>query len=213
LNHLLRSIGAQRFCSPSRGRFVEMWPTVPGIDRMDEARSGAPIRVRRADYRARAIEMIWHWNRAITAGAALCIAVVAPGNAQQRPDSIAAFYQAWSAATASEGPAGYARFFAPAARLIPPGAAPVVGRDSIRGWVERSQREATTHTEVDTIVQDDITIAGSYALVVTIMRGQRIPKDGGAPVPFETRYVDVLERTPTGWQFTYRTWSDSPRTP
>lgn len=136
----------------------------------------------------------------------------APPAAQQTPrDTILGFYRTWAAATAAEGAAGYARFFTPNARLAPPGAPAVVGRDSIRAWMERTQREAPT-TQPESITQDEITIAGHYALVITLMRGRRVPKDGSAAVPFDARYVDVLERAPGGWLFASRTWTDSVRT-
>jgi ketosteroid isomerase-like protein len=42
------------------------------------------------------------------------------------------------------------------------------------------------------------------------LRGQRMPKAGGDPVPFETKYMDVLRRTDTGrWEVVYRVWSDN----
>ena len=43
----------------------------------------------------------------------------------------------------------------------------------------------------------------------TILRGQRVPKGGGPGTPFETKYVDLLHRTPDGgWEVVYRMWSE-----
>ena len=41
------------------------------------------------------------------------------------------------------------------------------------------------------------------------LRGQRMPKAGGEAVPFETKYIDLLHRTSTGWEVAFRMWSDN----
>ena len=134
-------------------------------------------------------------------------------------DSINAFYRAWSEASMTRGAEGYASYFAADATLLPPNASPVHGRDSIRAWMGRARREMTYRLVPTGIAVDAVHINGDLAIYLTTLKGQRIPLAGGNPVPFETKYFDVLERTPAGssggWQFRYRMWSDNfpPRPP
>jgi ketosteroid isomerase-like protein len=53
-------------------------------------------------------------------------------------------------------------------------------------------------------------LTATWVLYRSTLRGQRIPKSGGDPVAFETKYVDVLKRNETGrWEVAYRMWSDN----
>jgi ketosteroid isomerase-like protein len=150
-------------------------------------------------------------TRTIAITATFVITAFARSSAQTTPrDTIAAFYRTWSAATVAEGPAGYARHFAQSGTVFPPNERPVVGRDSIREWQDRTRRNATHDTRPESIRQDEITISGDLATVVTVLRGQRIPKAGGDPTPFEARYLDVLQRSASGWEFRYRMWTSGP---
>lgn len=52
------------------------------------------------------------------------------------------------------------------------------------------------------------TTAADWVVYRSTLRGQRVPK-GGGPTPFETKYVDLLHRTATGWEVAFRMWSDN----
>jgi uncharacterized protein (TIGR02246 family) len=125
--------------------------------------------------------------------------------------SVEAFYREWMGAAAQKGPAAYASYYAPEGQLLPPNEPPVVGRAAIEAWLQRAQREATYTTKPEGIAVDEIRfLDGGWAIYRSTLKGQRIPKAGGAPQPFETKYFDVLQRSPEGrWQVAYRMWSDN----
>ena len=146
--------------------------------------------------------------RTLVAGI-LASALVSTASAAQQTitDSIAAFHKGLSEATTGEG---FARLFAPTARLTPAGAPAVIGRDSIRAWFERT-RDVTR--QIGTWVQEETTVAGHFAVIITTFRGTRAPSGGGTQVPVEARYVDILERTPAGWVVASRTWTETSSPP
>lgn len=116
----------------------------------------------------------------------------------------------------SEGAAGYARFFARDAVLLPPDHAPVVGRDSIQAWQENERRTAAFNVVPTEITQDGIRVEGALAIVRTTLKGTRTPKTGGAAESFQNKIFDVLRRNPSvqeGWEFLYRMWSSDLRRP
>jgi ketosteroid isomerase-like protein len=125
-------------------------------------------------------------------------------------DAVKAFYRDWSQATVARGAEGYASYFAEDAVLLPPNAAPVAGRPAIREWQERQQQEATHRTLPEAISQDDFQVAGDLVLYRGTLKGRRVPKAGGEPEPFESKYFDVLRRKPDGgYEFTRRMWSSN----
>lgn len=139
-------------------------------------------------------------------------AQAAPASRMSVRDSINAFYRAWSEASVARGAEGYASFFAVDATLLPPNASPVHGRDAIRAWMERTRREMTSRVVPSRLTVDTVHVYGDLAIYLSTLRGQRVPLAGGNPVPFETKYFDVLQRTPSsgvGWQFRYRMWNDN----
>jgi ketosteroid isomerase-like protein len=125
-------------------------------------------------------------------------------------DAVKAFYRDWSAAAQARGPEGYASFFAEDAVLLPPDAAPVSGRAAIREWQERQQQEAAHRTVPEAISEDELTQSGDVVLYRSTLKGQRVPKAGGAPEPLENKYFDVLRRKPGGgYEFVRRMWSSN----
>ena len=154
--------------------------------------------------------MITHPLRALVAGIAASALISTASAAQQTAtDSITAFHKGLSEATTGEG---FARLFAPTARVMPPGAPAVVGRDSIRAWFERT-RDATR--QIGTWFPEETTVAGHFAVVITTFRGTRAPGGGagGMQVPVEARYIDILERTPAGWVVASRSWTETSSPP
>jgi len=125
-------------------------------------------------------------------------------------DAVKAFYRDWSQATMARGAEGYASYFAEDAVLLPPNAAPVSGRAAIRDWQARSQKEATHHTLPESISEDELQVSGGFVLYRSTLKGQRTPKAGGRPEPFESKYFDVLRRKADGgYEFIRRMWSSN----
>ena len=127
-------------------------------------------------------------------------------------DAVKAFYRDWSQAAATRGAEGYASFFAEDAVLLPPNAQPVSGRTAIREWQERSEKEASYRTVPSAIDEDELQMSGGFVIYRSTLKGQRVPKTGADPQPFETKYFDVLRRKPDGgFEFVRRMWSSNLR--
>jgi uncharacterized protein (TIGR02246 family) len=123
--------------------------------------------------------------------------------------SVTRFYREWSADTAKNGAEGYAAHFAADATLLPPDGPPVAGRDRIKAWMA-SQADLPYRTQPEAVNQDEIRIMGDIAIVRTTLRGKRVSKVDGKETPFETKYLDVLRRTPAGgWEFLTRMWNSN----
>jgi ketosteroid isomerase-like protein len=95
--------------------------------------------------------------------------------------------------------------------ILPPNAQPVQGREAIAEWQRRTRAEASYTVQPEGIRVDEIRfLAPDWVVHRGTLWGQRVPKAGGQPVPFETKYFDVLQRSDGGeWKVVYRMWSDS----
>lgn len=148
----------------------------------------------------------------IVFAAATCIVATANLSAQTSADSasVTAFYGRWFG-SAAQGMSTYASFYATDGYLLPPGAAPVTGRDAIAAWMDQARAAAPYTTRPQGISVDEMRfLSPSLVVYRSTLRGQRVPKAGGDPVPFETKYFDVLRRTSSGdWEVLYRMWSDN----
>jgi uncharacterized protein (TIGR02246 family) len=107
--------------------------------------------------------------------------------------------------------ATYASFYAPDGSMLPPGAAPLTGRSAIAAWMEQARTAAPYSTQPQGITVDEMRfLSPTIVAYRSTLRGQRVPKAGGAPFSFETKYFDLLRRTSTGdWEVLYRMWSDN----
>jgi uncharacterized protein (TIGR02246 family) len=150
-----------------------------------------------------------------TAVVALCLltgllAPQASGTPQDDRAAIEAFYGTWMGAIA-KGPTAYASYYASDGQILPPNAAPVTGRDAIADWLAHSQSESQYVTKPEGVNVDEIRFLGpAWVVHRSTLRGQRLPKAGGDPVPFETKYFDLLHRHESGrWEVVYRMWSDN----
>jgi uncharacterized protein (TIGR02246 family) len=125
--------------------------------------------------------------------------------------AIEQFYQAWMGQAAQAGPVAYASFYASDGQLLPPNERPVTGRQAIADWMRRAQSESPYLVKPEAVGVDEIRfLEPAWVVHLGTLRGQRIPRAGGAPTPFETKYFDLLHRTADGgWQVAYRMWSDN----
>ena len=124
--------------------------------------------------------------------------------------SVQGFYREWFG-SAPQGFTAYAGFYAVDGMLLPPNAAPVRGRTAIAEWMTRTQAALTYNVRPEGIAVDEMRFLSSTLVAFrSTLRGQRVPKAGGDPAPFETKYFDVLQRSDNGrWQVAYRMWSDN----
>lgn len=148
------------------------------------------------------------WTPCIVAGVAFCSPLAAQTSADSA--SVTAFYREWFGA-AAQSPEAYAGFYAADGMVLPPGMPPARGRDAIANWLRIAQTAATYTTRPEGIDVDEIRfLDSSWVLHRSTLRGQRVPRTGGDPIPFETKYVDLLHRSDSGrWEVAYRIWSDN----
>lgn len=135
-------------------------------------------------------------------------------NAQAaKPDAdtaaITALYGEWSKATAQRGAEGYVAFWAAdGAAVLPPDGPAAEGREAIRQWITKVLETSTV--KVTKFEPRKMIVSGNLATNRFVMAGERIPKNGGPPVKFHAKYLDVLQKQPDGkWVFLYRMWSDN----
>lgn len=135
-----------------------------------------------------------------------------PVAAQTSADSasVAAFYGRWFGSV-PQGFTKYASFYATDGAIYPPNAPPVRGRQAIAEWLESARASQPYSVEPQGITVDEIKfLSPSWVIHRSTLRGRRMPKSGGEPTPFETKYLDLLHRLEGGdWQVAFRMWSDN----
>jgi ketosteroid isomerase-like protein len=124
--------------------------------------------------------------------------------------SVTAFYGEWFGSV-PRGPEDYASFYARDGMVLPPGQPPAIGRTAIAEWLRQAQTSSPYTVRPEGITVDEMRFLGrDWVVHLGTLRGQRIPKAGGEPTPFETKYFDLLHRTEGGrWEVVYRMWSDN----
>lgn len=124
--------------------------------------------------------------------------------------SVTAFYREWFGSMRQSADA-YAGFYAADGLVLPPGKPPAIGRAAIAAWLTESQASAPYTVRPEGITVDEMRFLTPDLVVYrSTLRGQRIPKAGGDPTAFETKYVDLLRRTDAGrWEVLQRMWSDN----
>jgi ketosteroid isomerase-like protein len=124
--------------------------------------------------------------------------------------SINAFYREWFGSM-RQGPETYASFYAADGMVLPPNLPPAVGRTAIAEWLRNAQANVPYTTRPEGITVDEMRfLTTDWVQYRSTLRGQRIPKAGGDPVGFETKYVDLLHRKSDGkWEVVSRMWSDN----
>lgn len=124
--------------------------------------------------------------------------------------SVTKFYGEWFGAV-RQGPEAYASYYASDGVVLPPNASAAVGRAAIAEWLRLAQASAPYTVRPEGITVNELRfLSPTWVVYRSTLRGQRVPKAGGDPVPFETKYVDLLQRTDSGrWEVAYRMWSDN----
>lgn len=95
--------------------------------------------------------------------------------------------------------------------VLPPNGQAATGRAAIAEWLRQAQATSPYTVRPSGIVVDEMRfLSPDWVVDRSTLKGQRVPKSGGDPVPFETKYLDLLRRTPAGgWEVVYRMWSDN----
>jgi ketosteroid isomerase-like protein len=113
--------------------------------------------------------------------------------------------------SAAQGFTAYAGYYAQDGYILPPGSPPAVGRTAIAAWFEQASTTSPYAVRPQGISVDEMRfLSPDWVIQRSTLRGQRVPKAGGEPIAFETKYVDLLHRTgPNDWEVAFRMWSDN----
>ena len=111
-----------------------------------------------------------------------------------------------SAGTLDEILEAYVATVADDAVWMPPNSPAVAGKDAIRAWArDFFSRYAL---DVDSLPVEALEVGDRLAVRRYRSVGRYIPSDGGEPVPYDQKYVDVLRRGSTGsWEIALHMWS------
>jgi uncharacterized protein (TIGR02246 family) len=122
--------------------------------------------------------------------------------------AINALYREWSQAIGRRGAEGYASYFVADGAVLPPNEPAAEGRQAIQNWIQKSlDKFAVKDPRLNF---GELRVANGWATRRFTMTGERVPKGGGAPVKFNNKYLDVLQKQPDGtWRFVYRSYSSN----
>lgn len=140
----------------------------------------------------------------------LAISPIATAQTSADSASVTAFYREWFG-SARQGPESYASFYAADGMVLPPNAPAAIGRAAVADWLRQSQTTSPYSVRPEGITVNEMRfLSAEWVLYRSTLRGQRILKAGGDPLPFETKYVDLLHRSGSHrWEVVYRMWSDN----
>ena len=111
-------------------------------------------------------------------------------------DTIDRLYQRLVRCAESGDYDGYANLFDPRAALVLPKCAPIEGQGGVRAWAREFLSTWDVRSDVFQIL--DRREGDTVAFVRFHGAGRYLPKRGGAAVPFDHNYLDVLVREPVG---------------
>ena len=106
----------------------------------------------------------------------------------------------------------YVAIVAENAVWMPPNAPKVQGREAIQSWAEEFFGRYTIVVKSPTL--EKLHLDGDLAVRRYSSVGEYIPKNGGDAVPYDQKYIDVLERDSSGsWRITHHMWSSNKAAP
>ena len=89
---------------------------------------------------------------------------------------------------------------------MPPSSPAVVGKEAIKSWARDFFGKYAL--DVDSLPVEALEVGDKFAVRRFRSVGRYIPSDGGEPVPYDQKYVDVLRRGSNGsWEITLHMWS------
>lgn len=114
--------------------------------------------------------------------------------------AVSALYQQL-VATGQRGDAdAYAALFLENGAIATPNEPAAAGQAALREWARRFFEH--WKVEIDTFAMQEQRIGGTVGYSRYRVTGRYVPKAGGAPVPFDQKYVDTFAKDSTGsWKF------------
>ena len=121
--------------------------------------------------------------------------------------AIKRMYEARASGIQEHGALGYAEAFAEDGMLMPPNAAAVVGRDSIRRWAEDF---FSSYSIRFMITSEEIQVSGDLAVRRFTASGTYTSSRDGEITEFDQKYLDILRRQADGtWRISHHAWSSN----
>lgn len=115
---------------------------------------------------------------------------------------------AWEEYDRTRDVAAIADYFAEDVVLMPPGESPVVGKESVKEWLDHPEEGGDQDEELPQWIED-IYVSGDLAVVYAAKEGTTMPDDGGEPVEVSYKGLDVYRRDADGvWKQLISIWND-----
>ncbi len=153
----------------------------------------------------------------LLASAALSLAALVGCNGAKAPSTAttadveratAAFHEALRTNDAET----FLSFVADDVVMMPPGEAPVRGKDGLRAWYAAFLSQYRTSSL--TLGDREVTVGEGFAVEIGSFEWGLIPAAGGTPVLDRGHYMQVWKRQPDGqWRFQREIWNSSASTP
>ena len=122
--------------------------------------------------------------------------------------AVEAAYQNWIKAAVTGDADEYAEFFCEEGVLMPPNAPPMHGRKAIREWA--AQFFSSYKLNVSTYSMEQQIIFDAVAVSRYVASGTYLPVSGGAGIPFDQKYIDILVKEVDGvWRMNAHMWSSN----
>lgn len=132
-------------------------------------------------------------------------------NVEPTADDVAgvdALLQQLAAAAQAGDAASYAALFLPDGAFMPPNQPAVVGRAAIEQWLRTAM--SLYEVKIDDFAVEDRRVGATVAYMRYRTRIRFVPRDGGAPVPADQKYVETYVKGADGdWSIAVHMYSSN----
>lgn len=124
-----------------------------------------------------------------------------------RQQQLEAFFITLGESAQNGDKSAYTGLFLSDAAMFLPNRAPLLGRGQIGNWFDDFQESA--ELLVDRYEQEQIKIVGDVAMIRSRAIGNYRMKETGELIPFDQKYLDVLQYDNGGWYMAYHVASSA----
>ena len=138
----------------------------------------------------------------------LGMGIVFPILAQEsKEQKLEVFFSSLSKAAESGDKTAYTELFLPNAGMFLPHRPPLLGRDQIGDWFDTFV--TSVELVLDSYKQEQIDIVGDVAVVRSTAIGYYLVKATEEQVPFDQKYLDILQYDGNSWRMSYHVANSS----
>jgi uncharacterized protein (TIGR02246 family) len=135
------------------------------------------------------------------------VAATPSAELQVKEQRLDAFFSALADAAQEGDKAGYTKLFSPDAAMYLPNRQPLIGRDQIGDWFEKFRD--TVVLVLESYEQEQVKIVGDVAMVRSRGIGHYLVKETGEKLPFDQKYLDILQYEAGNWTMAFHVASSS----